>query len=115
MEPAAPDLAEAREALGHPVDEFRAGTGHYVLSFLVGVVAFVLGAVALAGLIALLFMGPPGRRGAGLGLVKLATLALIFMLGGASILYRAVSARGLRVLVFSEGLARLQGGKVEVM
>jgi hypothetical protein len=115
MEPPAPEPAEALEGLGHPVDEFRAGTGHYVLSFLVGVIAFVLGAVALAGLIALLFMGPPGKRGFGLGLVKLATLALVFMLGGMSILYRAVSARGLRVLVFSEGLARLQGGKVETL
>jgi hypothetical protein len=102
--------------LGEPEAEFRPGRGQLVASLVAGGLALLLAGTALAGLLALATWGPPGKGGGvGLGVAKLAGVGLFFLAAGVGMLARARHNSGLRVLVFEEGLARVQGGKVETL
>ena len=115
MDEALPEgVADELARLGEPTDEFRAGSAQLLLATVGGALALLLACAAVIGVIALL----AARRvkgGTGMAAVKLACVALFFVATGAGMLRRARSNRGLRVLVFPEALARVQGEGVEVL
>jgi hypothetical protein len=101
--------------LGAPVAEFKAGPVQYALALVGGLLAVLVGLVALAGAVFLVFEQPRGRKWVGGGVFKVGLLGLFLVGAGIGMLRRARGRRGLHVLVFTDGLARLRGGPPEVL
>jgi hypothetical protein len=100
------EQAEQLAALGPPLAEFRVSDGHFVRQLL-WVPLLLLGGLALVALpvLALFFVkGDPG-------LFHLLALGCALVAGAIILLVRALRNRGLRVLVYQEGLVRLHQEK----
>jgi hypothetical protein len=113
-----PDDVHAEVArLGAPVAEFRTGGPDTlrrrlvsILMILFGLAMLLLGGIGFAAL-----FSRWGWRAVLSDVFKLALMGLLGVILGIAVLFRGRATRGLRVLVFADGLARLQGSLVEVV
>ena len=109
------ELAQQVAQLGEPEAELQSSAAHYALSILGGVLALLLG-LALLGFLALgLWLNPALKIKSGFVLFKMGAIGLVLLGAGVGLLRRGRSARGLRVIVCADGLARVQGDQVEML
>jgi hypothetical protein len=108
------DVPDEVRGLGEPVAVFQAGAVQFVLFVVVGILALLLGAGMLVLVVTLMLNPAPAKNGRG-SLVKVIGAGLVLLAAGVSMLIRARRMRGLRVFVFPDGLARVQGGAAEVL
>src|SRR5262249_20869689 len=102
--------------LGEFVVEYRLGP-LYSLMLLAGGVAALLSSLAILGALYAALAGWPAAKAAagGRALFELGMIGLFLFGTGLSVLRRIVRNRGLRVVVFAEGLVRQQGVTVEAL
>jgi len=108
---------ERLRPLGEPIAAFKVGIGQLAGLWFTTVGAFVFGLGGLAFLLGavFLFRGPGGVHSWPLLNVLFGIGALGVLGGGVGGARQIWKAKGLRVLVFAEGLARVQGDTVEVL
>jgi hypothetical protein len=111
-----PEQAERLSSLGEPVASFKSGFRQIAVLWLLTALAFAVGLGVLAFVVGVIFLARgPGWRMPHVGLLKFALLGLVLLGFGVGGIRRIWRTRGLRVLVFEEGLARLQGGSIEAL
>jgi hypothetical protein len=103
------EQAEKLAALGPPLGEFRVSEGRFVRQLLL-VPLLLLGGVVLIGLPVAFFVFAK-RLGGDPALFKLLVIGLALLGGAVILVVRALRNRGLCVLVYQEGLVRLQRDK----
>jgi hypothetical protein len=110
------DVPDAVRDLGEPVAAFEAGAIQLALFAVGGVLAILLGAGLVVLVVTLMTHPRPAKNGrGGPGIVRGIGLGLVLLAAGVSALVRARRTRGLRVFVFPDGLARVQGRAAEVL
>jgi hypothetical protein len=105
---------EVRE-LGEPIAEFRSGAFAYVLLLVIGCFAILLGVGFLILCIGILIMPAWVNQGGRLPNLRVLLVTFICVSAGIATLRRARALRGLHVLVFPTGLARVQGRQSNVL
>ena len=106
-----PEVAE----LGEPIAEFRSGALAYVLFLVIGCFAILLGVGFLVLFIVILVMPARANQGGRLPNFRTLIVAFVCVSAGIATLRRAWGLRGLHVIVFPVGLARIQGPQVDVL
>lgn len=101
--------------LGEPVAEFRVRNLRYYVLMLGGIGAIVIG-VTIPVLIAGAFLfGAGGKNGPNVArLGKVVFISIAALGAGVTLWQKSRRVKGLEVLAFTRGLARVQGGSVEV-
>jgi hypothetical protein len=102
------------EQLGPPLAEYRVGAAKIVFFWIVGAGAAVLGLAVLA-LVVWIAIEVRWQRGKWRALGLLGFAAVFLLSAGLGALRAARRWRGERFLVFDDGLAHIQGGKVEFL
>src|SRR2546423_1808564 len=109
MSATADDLSEEVARLGPPEAELKASAAHAVLYLVAGVVFLVLGTGILAGLVGWVWLGDGWKVRSARAIVQLTVGGVALLGAGLGTLRRGRAARGLRVIVCADGIARLQG------
>jgi hypothetical protein len=106
------ELEEQLRPLGEPVAAFKS---RMIALWIAAVLCLVLGLGVLVGLAALFLL--PGQAGARewYDLLKFGFFGLLLVGAGVEGIRRIRKNKGLRVYVFADGLARIQGEAVEVL
>src|SRR5207237_64963 len=101
--------------LGLPEAEFKASATHYLLCLIGGVIVFVLGVAILAFLVVGLLLAPERKLKNAFLVIKMVVGGSLLIGAGWRLWRRGRAGRGLRVVVCSEGLARIQGNRAELL
>jgi hypothetical protein len=105
----ADDAADPVAELGTPTAEFRAGGRRLLVQMLLAPLVFLTGAAFLGFPVAILIWGHKG--GAVAHLWKLILLGCVMVPGSVMLAVRAFRHRRMRVLVYPEGLVRMDGDR----
>jgi hypothetical protein len=109
------DLAAQVGKLGTPEAELSSSGTHYALAVVGGIVSMLLG-TALLGLLGIgLLLIPAIKIKSAFLAFKLGAVALVLLAAGWGVLSRGRAARGLRVIVCADGLARIHGNRAELL
>jgi hypothetical protein len=97
------ELGSKLGELGKPLAEFAVTGGRFLRSLILAPILFLLGWAVIVGMA---FVAAQKLRGS---IGKLFVVGIVMVVGAVVMVIRALRNRGLRVLIFPEGLVRFQG------